>query len=141
MDEPVAKQVLRYWLACVRMEEALGARPRARRTPTQSGPPRIELAQPVDGVEYVRVPCDGAMWELAAQQRRAAELRVPLDAAKPEIKAAIEGLFDVKVTAVNTLRQKGKVKRFRGRLGKRPDVKKAIITLAEGEIVDVTAKI
>ena len=67
--------------------------------------------------------------------------RVPLGASKPEIKAAVEGLFDVKVTAVNTLRQKGKVKRFRGRLGKRPDVKKAIITLAEGEIVDVTAKI
>lgn len=67
--------------------------------------------------------------------------RVPLGASKPEIKAAVEGLFDVKVTAVNTLRQRGKVKKFRGRLGKRPDVKKAIITLAEGEIVDVTAKI
>ncbi len=67
--------------------------------------------------------------------------RVPLSASKPEIKAAVEGLFDVKVTSVNTLRQKGKVKKFRGRLGKRPDVKKAIITLAEGEIVDVTAKI
>ncbi len=67
--------------------------------------------------------------------------RVPLSASKPEIKAAVEGLFDVKVTAVNTLRQKGKVKKFRGRSGKRPDVKKAIITLAEGEIVDVTAKI
>ncbi len=67
--------------------------------------------------------------------------RVPLSASKPEIKAAVEGLFDVKVTAVNTLRQRGKVKKFRGRPGKRPDVKKAIITLAEGEIVDVTAKI
>ena len=42
---------------------------------------------------------------------------------------------------MNTLRQRGKVKKFRGRVGKRPDVKKAIITLAEGEIVDITAKI
>ena len=64
--------------------------------------------------------------------------RVPLDASKPEIKAAVEGLFKVEVTAVNTLRQKGKVKRFRGRPGKRPDYKKAIITLAEGHSIDVT---
>lgn len=63
--------------------------------------------------------------------------RVPLDATKPEIKEAIEALFDVKVTAVNTLRQRGKVKRFRGRPGKRPDYKKAIVTLAEGQSIDV----
>ena len=47
--------------------------------------------------------------------------RVPVSASKPEIRAAVEGLFDVKVTAVNTVRQKGKVKRFRGIKGKRPD--------------------
>ncbi len=64
--------------------------------------------------------------------------RVPLGATKPEIKAAVEGLFKVKVTAVNTLRQKGKVKRFRGRLGKRNDFKKAIVTLAEGQSIDIT---
>ena len=64
--------------------------------------------------------------------------RVPLTATKPEIRAAIEGLFDVKVTSVNTLRQQGKVKRFRGRLGKRNDTKKAIITLAEGDSIDIT---
>ncbi len=64
--------------------------------------------------------------------------RVPLDASKPEIRAAIEGLFKVKVTAVNTLRQKGKIKRFQGRLGKQVDIKKAIITLAEGQSIDVT---
>ncbi len=64
--------------------------------------------------------------------------RVPLDAAKPEIKSAVENLFKVKVKAVNTLRQKGKVKRFRGRLGKRPDYKKAIVTLAEGHSIDIT---
>jgi large subunit ribosomal protein L23 len=64
--------------------------------------------------------------------------KVPLDASKPEIKAAIEGVFGVKVTAVNTLRVKGKVKRFRGRIGQRSDVKKAVVTLAEGQSIDVT---
>jgi large subunit ribosomal protein L23 len=64
--------------------------------------------------------------------------RVPLDATKPKIKAAIELLFKVKVTAVNTLISKGKVKRFRGRLGQRSDIKKAIVTLAEGSRIDVT---
>lgn len=64
--------------------------------------------------------------------------KVPLDASKPEIKAAVEGVFGVKVTAVNTIVSKGKVKRFRGRVGQRSDVKKAIITLAEGNTIDVT---
>lgn len=64
--------------------------------------------------------------------------KVRNDATKPEIKAAVEGLFGVKVMAVNTLNVKGKVKRFRGRLGKRSDVKKAIVTLAEGNTIDVT---
>jgi large subunit ribosomal protein L23 len=64
--------------------------------------------------------------------------RVRLDASKPEIKAAVEALFGVKVRAVNTLNQKGKTKRFRGRLGRRSDVKKAIVTLAEGSRIDVT---
>ena len=64
--------------------------------------------------------------------------RVPLDANKFEIRAAVEGLFDVKVTSVNTLRQTGKTKRFRGHLGKRPDYKKAIVTLAAGDSIDIT---
>ena len=67
--------------------------------------------------------------------------RVPLDASKPEIKAAVEGLFAVKVKAVNTMRQKGKIKRFRGRLGKRADYKKAYVTLEEGHSIDVTTGI
>lgn len=66
---------------------------------------------------------------------------VPTDANKFEIKHAIEGLFDVKVTTVNTLRQKGKTKRFRGRVGRRSDRKKAIVTLAEGQSIDVTTGI
>lgn len=74
-------------------------------------------------------------------ENRQVTFRVPLDAAKPEIRAAVEALFNVKVTAVNTLVQKGKVKRFRGRVGKRSDVKKAIVTLAEGQSIDVTTGI
>jgi len=64
--------------------------------------------------------------------------RVAMDATKPQIKSAVEALFGVKVRAVNTLRQKGKVKIFRGRPGRRPDYKKAIVTLEEGQAIDVT---
>ena len=63
---------------------------------------------------------------------------VPLDANKHEIKTAVQKLFKVKVTAVNTLRQKGKTKRFRGQPGRRSDYKKALVTLAEGDSIDVT---
>lgn len=67
--------------------------------------------------------------------------RVPLDASKPEIKAAVEQLFDVKVVTVNTLRQKGKAKIFRGRKGRRNDYKKAVVRLEEGQSIDVTTGI
>ena len=73
-----------------------------------------------------------------ASEHNQVTFRVPLDATKPEIKAAVEKLFNVEVTAVNTIRQKGKVKRFRGRIGKRPDYKKAMVSLAEGQSIDVT---
>ena len=59
-------------------------------------------------------------------------------ATKPEIKAAVEALFGVKVTAVNTLVRKGKIKRFRGFAGRQGDVKKAIVTLADGQSIDVS---
>ena len=62
-------------------------------------------------------------------------------ASKPEIKAAVEALFGVKVTAVNTLVRKGKVKRFRQELGTRKDVKKAIVTLADGQSIDISTGI
>ena len=65
--------------------------------------------------------------------------RVRLDASKAEIRKAVENLFDVKVIAVNTLRVKGKTKLFRGRRGRRSDYKKAIVTLAEGQNVDLLA--
>jgi large subunit ribosomal protein L23 len=71
-------------------------------------------------------------------QHNQVTFRVPLTATKPEIKAAVEKLFKVEVKAVNTLRQQGKVKRFRGTIGKRPDTKKAIVSLAEGQSIDVT---
>lgn len=67
--------------------------------------------------------------------------RVPLSATKPEIKAAVEGLFNVKVRAVNTLIAKGKTKRFKGIVARRSDVKKAIVTLEEGHRIDVTTGI
>ena len=67
--------------------------------------------------------------------------KVRRDATKPEIKAAIEQLFKVKVVGVNTLLRKGKAKQFRGVKGKQQDIKKAIVTLAEGEKIDVTSRI
>ena len=65
--------------------------------------------------------------------------QVSLNATKPEIKKAVESVFGVKVKSVNTLRQMGKQKLFRGRKGVRSETKKAIVTLAEGQSIDVTA--
>ena len=64
--------------------------------------------------------------------------KVKSDATKPQIKEAVEKLFDVKVKSVNTLVTKGKVKMFRGTRGQRSDVKKAVVTLEEGQTIDVT---
>ena len=77
----------------------------------------------------------------AASEHNQVTFRVPLTADKRQVKAAVEGLFKVKVTAVNTIRVKGKLKRFRGTLGRRSDYKKAIVTLAEGSKIDVTTGI
>jgi len=68
-------------------------------------------------------------------------IRVSLEASKPEIKAAVEGLFGVNVIEVNTLVQKGKTKRFRGRPGRRSDVKKAFVRLADGQSIDFTTRL
>ncbi|HSZ50061.1 MAG TPA: 50S ribosomal protein L23 [Caulobacteraceae bacterium] len=64
--------------------------------------------------------------------------KVALDATKEEIAQAVEELFKVNVVKVNTLIQKGKTKRFRGRPGRRSDIKKAIVTLREGQSIDIT---
>jgi len=73
-----------------------------------------------------------------ASEANAVVFEVAMDASKPVIKAAVEGLFNVKVKAVNTTITKGKVKRFKGQLGKRRDVKKAYVTLEPGNTIDVT---
>ena len=71
-------------------------------------------------------------------EHNAVVFKVANDATKPQIKAAVEALFKVNVTKVNTINVKGKTKRFRGIMGRRSDVKKAIVTLAEGQSIDIT---
>ena len=77
----------------------------------------------------------------AASEHNQIIFKVPVTATKREVKAAVEGLFSVKVDAVNTIRVEGKTKRFRNQLGRRSDYKKAIVTLAEGSRIDVTTGI
>ena len=74
----------------------------------------------------------------ALSEQNKVVFRVRSDATKPQIKEAVEKLFDVKVKSVNTLVTKGKVKMFRGIRGQRSDVKKAVVTLEEGQAIDVT---
>ena len=74
-------------------------------------------------------------------ETNAVVFRVAQTASKPEIKAAIEALFNVKVTNVNTIVSKGKTKRWKGKPYQRSDMKKAIVTLAEGQTIDVTSGI
>ena len=76
-----------------------------------------------------------------ASEFNAVVFKVTDSATKPQIKAAVEALFDVKVVSVNTLTQKGKTKRWKGRPYKRSDVKKAVVRLAEGQSIDVTSGI
>jgi large subunit ribosomal protein L23 len=73
-----------------------------------------------------------------ASENGAVVFEVAIDSNKPQIKEAVEALFGVKVKAVNTTITKGKVKRFRGTIGKRKDVKKAYVTLEEGNTIDVS---
>ena len=75
---------------------------------------------------------------LAAETSNAATFLVSMDATKPQIKEAVEAVFGVKVKAVNTTITKGKVKKFRGKTGVRNDVKKAYVTLEEGNTIDVS---
>ena len=74
-------------------------------------------------------------------ENNAVVFKVADSATKPQIKEAVEALFDVKVKGVNTLVQKGKTKRWKGKPYKRSDVKKAVVTLAEGQSIDVTSGI
>ncbi|ANK13864.1 50S ribosomal protein L23 [Erythrobacter neustonensis] len=76
-----------------------------------------------------------------ASEFNAVVFKVAGSATKPQIKEAIEAIYDKKVLAVNTLVQKGKTKRWKGKAYQRSDVKKAIVTLAEGEMIDITSGI
>ncbi|MBX7514995.1 MULTISPECIES: 50S ribosomal protein L23 [Qipengyuania] len=76
-----------------------------------------------------------------ASEHNAVVFKVANDATKPQIKEAIEAIFDVSVTGVNTINVKGKTKRWRGKPYKRNDVKKAVVTLKDGDSIDVTSGI
>ena len=88
--------------------------------------------------EIVRAPVVTEKSTIGSEHNQVT-FKVAKDASKPEIKLAVERLFDVKVEAVNTLIVKGKLKRFKGRLGRRSDYKKAVVTLAEGQSIDIVA--
>lgn len=87
--------------------------------------------------DVIRSPVITEKATIAAENNKVV-FNVAKSATKPEIKAAVEALFKVEVTSVNTLVRKGKVKRFKGFVGKQSDVKKAIVTLAEGHRIDIT---
>ena len=76
-----------------------------------------------------------------ASEHNAVVFKVANDATKPQIKEAVEAIYDRKVAAVNTVVVKGKTKRWKGRPYRRSDVKKAVVTLAEGQSIDVTSGI
>lgn len=99
---------------------------------------KAENTVSVRGMEIIRRPLitEKAM---KGSEHNQVVFQVSLDATKPEIKKAVESVFGVKVKSVNTLRQMGKQKLFRGRKGVRSETKKAIVTLAEGQSIDVTA--
>ena len=95
------------------------------------------MAKKASAYDVIRSPVITEKATIAAEQNKVV-FNVAKSATKPEIKAAVEALFKVKVEKVNTLVRMGKVKRFKGFVGKQDDVKKAIVTLAEGHRIDVT---
>ncbi len=95
------------------------------------------MSAKTDHYDVVRKPIITEKTTMASEHG-AVVFEVAIDANKPQIKEAVEGLFGVKVKAVNTTITKGKSKRFRGQLGKRKNVKKAYVTLEEGNTIDVT---
>jgi large subunit ribosomal protein L23 len=95
------------------------------------------MAIEISHYDVIRSPVITEKATIAAENNKVV-FNVAKTATKPEIKAAVEALFKVKVESVNTLVRKGKVKRFNGFVGKQSDVKKAIVTLAEGQRIDIT---
>jgi len=95
---------------------------------------------PLKSYDVIRAPMVTEK-STAGSEHNQVTFKVAITATKPEIKAAIEAMFNVKVKAVNTVTLHGKTKNFRGRKGKRSDMKKAIVSLAEGSSIDVTTGI
>ena len=95
---------------------------------------------PLKSYDVIRAPMVTEK-STAGSEHNQVTFKVAITATKPEIKAAIEALFNVKVTNVNTIVSKGKTKRWKGAPYRRSDVKKAIVTLAEGQSIDVTSGI
>lgn len=91
----------------------------------------------VELYDIIRAPVITEKATMASEYNQVV-FKVSKTATKPQIKEAVERLFNVKVKAVNTLNRAGKIKRFRGFLGKQNDIKKAIVTLEEGQRIDVT---
>ncbi len=102
---------------------------------------KYQLKKPVSierAYSIIKAPIVTEKATLGSEQGKVT-FSVALDASKAEIKSAVEQVFQVKVTAVNTSILKGKVKRFKNTVGKRSDVKKAVVTLAEGQTLDVAS--
>ncbi len=90
--------------------------------------------------EVIRAPLVTEKSTLVSESNQVM-FKVAMTATKPDIKEAVERLFNVKVLAVNTLIRKGKIKRFRGVKGQQSDYKKAIVTLEEGQTIDITSSL
>lgn len=97
-----------------------------------------KLIEDIRLYDVIRRPVITEKSTMAAEQNKVV-FRISPDADKKQVKDAVEALFGVKVTKVNTIKAKGKTKRFRGRLGQRSDSRKAIVTLAEGQSIDIAA--
>ena len=99
---------------------------------------KSETSAKPEHYDVIRKPIITEKATMAGELSNAVTFEVAKSASKPQIKDAVEALFNVKVKAVNTVLTKGKTKRFRGILGRRVDIKKAIVTLADGQSIDVT---
>ena len=108
-------------------------------TPATTRKPNVKLSREAM-YQIIRAPVITEKATLLSEKNQYV-LRVSLDATKPQIKAAVEGLFGVTVVAVNTIVRKGKTKRVRGRPGRRSDVKNAIVRLAKDQAIDFTTSL
>jgi large subunit ribosomal protein L23 len=108
-------------------------------TATAKKPPRAKLSREAM-YQIIRAPVITEKATLLSEKNQYV-LRVSLHATKPQIKAAVEGLFGVNVVAVNTIVRKGKTKRVKGRPGRRSDVKNAIVRLAKDQAIDFTTSL